>query len=164
MSYLKKNEYYFNTKSGLKDTKYFIERYQAKSVLDYGCGYTDLKIDNLSKYDPFIEEYKVLPEGKFDLVFCHNVLNQIRQDDLSNTIQKVYDIAEKAVVFNIQFPGMYKTRLMWYINIMENLNLNIKETTTIKLQEFEALLNTDLTPRDPSWDLENIVFYVLLEK
>ena len=164
MSYLKKKDYFFNTEDGLRSTKYFVDRYQAKNILDYGCGYTDLQLDNLSKYDPFVEECKVLPDGKFDLVFCHNVLNQVSIDDLSRTIQKVCDLAEKAVVFNIQFPGMYKLRKSWYIDIMESLNLNIKDTTTIKLEEFEALLGIDLTPRDPSWDLPNLVFYILVEK
>ena len=54
------------------------------SILDYGCGRSDLLahfwLDGdrvLERYDPALTEYNVMPEGKIDLVICCDVMEHI---------------------------------------------------------------------------------------
>lgn len=92
--------------------KAIIDKYDVKSILDYGCGkgkqYQNVDEDsgqNLEqywgvstvKYDPGVGEYEREPVGKFDLVICVQVLGSIPTQDLSWVIDKLYGHANKAV-------------------------------------------------------------------
>lgn len=55
-----------------------------KSILDFGCGRSDLAVHfwldgarRIEHYDPAIGKYKRMPEGKFDLVFCLDVMEHV---------------------------------------------------------------------------------------
>lgn len=55
-----------------------------RSILDYGCGRSDLAAHfwrdgerRISRYDPAIGKYKVMPEGRFDLVLCCDLMEHI---------------------------------------------------------------------------------------
>ncbi len=68
------------------------------SILDYGCGRSDLVAhfwadgDRLiAKYDPAIAEFSTLPERNagFDLVICCDVLEHIRMDDVDRVLAEI---------------------------------------------------------------------------
>ena len=54
------------------------------SILDYGCGRSDLAVHfwrdgerRIAHYDPAIGKYKVMPEGRFDLVIACDLMEHI---------------------------------------------------------------------------------------
>jgi hypothetical protein len=84
----------------------------SKTILDYGCGkavqYFKENIHNEyfygimpSLYDPAIEEYSNLPNGKFDMVICTDVLEHIEEADVPYVIKEIYSKAEKFVYLGI---------------------------------------------------------------
>lgn len=55
-----------------------------KSILDYGCGRSDLASHfwrdgerKIERYDPAIGKYKVMPEGRFDIVFACDLMEHV---------------------------------------------------------------------------------------
>lgn len=61
-----------------------VQRVKPKSILDYGCGRSDLAAHfwrdgerTIARYDPAIGKYKRMPEGKFDIVFCCDLMEHI---------------------------------------------------------------------------------------
>lgn len=90
-----------------------IKNHSAQSVLDYGCGkntlYTTMhkyyhpllkKID-FTSYDPCIPQYSHLPDKKFDIVVCTDVLEHVEPEYLNETISHVLTLAKKAVFINV---------------------------------------------------------------
>lgn len=78
-----------------------------KMILDYGCGRSDLSshfwLDGariIKRYDPAIGKYKVMPAGKFDIVFCLDVMEHI---PMAFVEQVLYEIKTKGsiVLFSI---------------------------------------------------------------
>lgn len=89
---------------------------QATSALDYGCGkglqygIPDPKTgavleDQLGfpvyKYDPAVPAFDELPRGKFDLVWCTDVLGCVPKRDLKWVIDQIYGFASKAVLISL---------------------------------------------------------------
>ena len=61
-----------------------VKERKPKSILDYGCGRSDLAAHfwrdgerRIARYDPAIGKYKVLPEGQFDLVFACDLMEHV---------------------------------------------------------------------------------------
>ena len=90
----------------------FISVTQSKTILDYGCGkavqYSKENIHNdyfhgimPALYDPAVEQYSVLPDGKFDMVICTDVLEHIEEQDLEPVIAEIYSKADKFVYLGI---------------------------------------------------------------
>ena len=90
----------------------FISVSQSKTILDYGCGkavqYFKENIHNdyffgimPTLYDPAVEEYSVLPEGKFDMVICTDVLEHIEEDIIDSVLSEIFSKAEKFVYIGI---------------------------------------------------------------
>ena len=90
----------------------FIVVSNSKTMLDYGCGkaaqYFKENIHNdyfysimPSLYDPAVEQYSVLPEGKFDMVICTDVLEHIEEQDIPSIIQEIYSKANNFVYLGI---------------------------------------------------------------
>lgn len=74
------------------------------TILDYGCGRSDLAAHfwrdghrRIERYDPAIPAYKRMPEGKFDLVFCCDVMEHIPMVDVERVLREVRDKGDKAV-------------------------------------------------------------------
>lgn len=75
-----------------------------KSVLDYGCGRSDLvnKLDIPLKYryDPAIPEYNNKPPTTVDLVTCTDVLEHIPEDELDDFMEDIKSCGRK-FFFNV---------------------------------------------------------------
>ena len=109
--------------------KDLVDRYGAKTILDYGCGkgtqwaepalfvhhnpdtpmmFKDfLDVDTVYQYDPCLENFATLPtkDTKFDIVVCTQVLTYIPDDDLTWVKQLLMSYTGKAC-----FIGMHNVR------------------------------------------------------
>lgn len=90
----------------------FLPQNKIESILDYGCGkaiqYYKENIHEThfygimpSLYDPAVEEYSVLPQGKFDAVICTDVLEHVEEEHVQEVIAKIYSKADKFVYLGI---------------------------------------------------------------
>lgn len=66
------------------------------SILDYGCGRSDLVAHfwkdgarRVEKYDPAIPQYKDMPEGSFDCVLCTDVMEHIPMTDVDRVLSDI---------------------------------------------------------------------------
>lgn len=81
----------------------------AKTVLDYGSGKgyawtehglgADLGLEAVWCYDPAVTEHCILPDGKFDLVTCVDVLEHVPEAELPHALKSIFDRATKATFF-----------------------------------------------------------------
>lgn len=92
--------------------KGIIDRFSARTMLDYGCGWGKQYqerdpqtgqslaeywgIDPV-KFDPGVPHFQQEPAGKFDLVICVQVLGSIPVADLPAIIDRLYGHANKAI-------------------------------------------------------------------
>lgn len=74
------------------------------SILDYGCGRSDLAAHfwrdgerTIARYDPAIGKYKLIPEGKFDIVFCCDVMEHIPMSAVDRVLAEVHDKSATAL-------------------------------------------------------------------
>mgnify|MGYP000520649013 CR=1 FL=1 len=79
-----------------------VDKLKPNSILDYGCGVSPLldmikNVDHKAWYDPALELYNKLPEGKFDLVLCADVLEHIPEDLLDEFFLKIEEKSENAI-------------------------------------------------------------------
>lgn len=75
-----------------------------RSILDYGCGYSDLLAyfwndgkRYLCKYDPAIPKYKQLPSRRFDMVICCDVMEHVLMHDVDRVLLEMREKAAKAI-------------------------------------------------------------------
>ena len=66
------------------------------SVLDYGCGRSDLLAHfwadgrrRLAWYDPAVPGCQEMPDGEFDLVLCNDVLEHVRMQDVGRVLAEL---------------------------------------------------------------------------
>jgi len=106
-----------------------MDKYNAKTVLDYGCGkgqqYTDvvpyilpnkqltepmtfqtrINAESVYKFDPCVEKFEIEPVGeKFDAVICTQVLGSIPDADISWLRDKLLNYATKFVFIGLHKP------------------------------------------------------------
>jgi len=79
-------------------------RRKPASVLDYGCGRSDLVAHfwadggrRIAKYDPAIPGCELLPEGAFDLVLCCDVLEHVLMADVDKVLSEIREKSRHAV-------------------------------------------------------------------
>ncbi len=77
------------------------------TILDYGCGRSDLVAHfwkdggrRISRYDPAIPTYSTLPPGGFDLVLCNDLMEHILMRDIDNVFREIKSKSKK-VIFTI---------------------------------------------------------------
>lgn len=66
------------------------------SILDYGCGRSDVAAHfwndgrrRIARYDPAIPGCETMPEGEFDLVLCCDVMEHIRLEDVGRVLAEI---------------------------------------------------------------------------
>lgn len=79
-----------------------------KSILDYGCGRSDLVAHfyldgkrRIARYDPAINAHKTMPDGKFDFIICLDVMEHIPMAAVDNVLREIRHKAAKAALFSI---------------------------------------------------------------
>ena len=91
-----------------------------KTLLDYGCGKAipydkerckevDLRnpiqelcsLESFDLYDPAYEKYATLPDKKYDIVVCTDVLEHIAEQDLDYVLTQILSRSNKVVFLNI---------------------------------------------------------------
>lgn len=84
-----------------------VRRKAPTSILDYGCGRSDLVAHfwldgarKIARYDPAIPRFKDMPEGEFDLVLCCDVMEHIPMASVERVLREVL-AKGKASVFTI---------------------------------------------------------------
>ena len=110
--------------------KSLIERTDAKTILDYGCGkgrqYRPLVIkdshgenwpsvidfwdvEEIACYDPCYETYSKLPEGAFDGVISTDVLEHCPEQDVPWIVEEIFAYARRFVFANVAcYPARKK--------------------------------------------------------
>ena len=97
-----------------------VKENNCKTLLDYGCGKAipydkdrckevDLrhpiqKLCNLKSfdlYDPAYEKYATLPDKKYDIVVCTDVLEHIAEQDIDYVLTEILSHSNKIVFLNI---------------------------------------------------------------
>ena len=97
-----------------------VKENNCKTLLDYGCGKAipydkdrckevDLrhpiqKLCNLKSfdlYDPAYEKYATLPDKKYDIVVCTDVLEHIAEQDIDYVLTEILSRSDKIVFLNI---------------------------------------------------------------
>ena len=97
-----------------------VKENDCKTLLDYGCGKAipydkdrckevDLrhpiqKLCNLKSfdlYDPAYEKYATLPDKKYDIVVCTDVLEHIAEQDIDYVLTQILSRSNKVVFLNI---------------------------------------------------------------
>jgi len=102
-----------------------IQRYNAKSILDYGSGkgtqyQYEVKlpdgsmgltkdywgVDSITCYDPAYQPFSTLPIGRFDAVISTDVMEHCPEQDIPWILDEMFRYAEKFVFVNIAcFPA-----------------------------------------------------------
>ena len=77
---------------------------QPVSILDWGCGRSDLVAHfwnegrrRIAKYDPAIPQFKRLPEGQFDLALVCDVMEHILLCDVERVLEEIKTKARDAI-------------------------------------------------------------------
>jgi len=168
------NRYVYVTPNGIKDIYNFCKIYKTISILDYGCGFDysyekdgshQKKITanmNVTRYDPFVEEYSVHPSQASDIVVCNNVLNAIEPDFFDEVMENIYNLTNKAVICNIIVPGMHISTAEEFIKKIAKSKFTIKEFTYKTLNEWKNIVGGVAHVSDD--DRDKKVLYMLLEK
>lgn len=109
--------------------RYLMDKYDAKTVLDYGCGkgnqyidvvpyilpntqltepmtfQTRINAESVYKFDPCVEKFEIEPLGqKFDAVICTQVLGSIPDVDMPWLRDKLMNYATKFVFIGLHNP------------------------------------------------------------
>ncbi len=90
-----------------------MEKYQAKDVLDYGCGKGNLgeKLKKLGievmNYDPAIPEFSKDPTPA-DLVVCTDVMEHVEPEFVDEVLDHIKSLSRKAAYFVIAFTESKK--------------------------------------------------------
>ncbi len=147
--------------------KYIIDRFDIKTILDYGCGrgkqYTNVDEETgqtleqywgnpvVTKYDPCVRWFKQEPVGKFDLVICIQVLGSIPVVDKPWVVDRLYGFASKVVFVaeRLVIPGkeIYKSmqkemgygmsRAQW-LDLLRKPESDIHLFTSLKSEEYKS--------------------------
>lgn len=89
----------------LPEIKELIERYECKTVLDYGCGkathHKKNTLGEVTLYDPYYEPYSKKPEGTYDMVICTDVMEHVPEDEVGKVLAELINYADKVLFLAI---------------------------------------------------------------
>ena len=81
-----------------------VRRLEPRSIVDYGCGRSDLVAHfwgdgrrRLARYDPAIPAFKTMPEGRWDLALCCDVMEHIRLEDVDRVLREIRALSRRAI-------------------------------------------------------------------
>lgn len=99
-----KQYYGASAKLYLKEVGDVVRNLNPNSILDYGCGRSELAIyfwkdgqRRIERYDPAISDFKSMPEGQFDLVICCDVMEHIPVANIDQVFKDIRSKSPKAV-------------------------------------------------------------------
>lgn len=159
--------------------KGLVDRFEAKTILDYGAGWGQQYLERDAetgqslaemwgvdpfKYDPGVPHFQTEPVGKFDLVICVQVLGSIPTSDLSAIIDRLYAHAGKAVyvaervglqphkpIFDDMKAEMpHGQPVEWWIEMLRRPDADGKP------KMIAAFRNQDQTTGWPGWRIEEL--------
>lgn len=108
-----------------------LDKLTPSSVLDYGSGY-GLAIDHLKKkypnikfvkYDPFVPEYSIRPQEKFDLVVSHRVLRIVEPEFKEQVVQDMYNLTKGHLVLSILLYEVDGISYSWWTELLSKYNI-----------------------------------------
>lgn len=82
-------------------------------ALDYGCGKAwfwnlehwkailDNDLRSIKLYDPAIPEYEEIPEGRYDMVICTDVLEHIHPEQTNDFLKTLFLYSRRALFLNV---------------------------------------------------------------
>lgn len=87
----------------------FIPEINAESILDYGCGQGQLKLEiekrgsniRVYEYDPAIPEKSIPNCTRCDLIVCTDVMEHIEPEKVINVLAHIYGLSKRGAFFNI---------------------------------------------------------------
>jgi hypothetical protein len=119
------------------------KKYGIGYALDYGCGKGDLKrcVPELAwnEYDPAIAEFSRIPQGRYEMVFCGDVLEHIEPEKLNNVLEHIFGLIDKVGLFVVntlqggrKLPdGSFAHRIVesneWWIEKLKQFSRNTFE-------------------------------------
>lgn len=128
----------------VEDIAAIVKRYNAKTLLDYGCGkglqYTEAKAHEAwggimpTLYDPHVEKFSVKPVGNFDLVICTDVLEHVPEEEIEGVL-KAIGLMRAANTFLVICTRPAKKNLPDGRNC--HLTVKNKEWWMLKIMSFE---------------------------
>ena len=80
----------------LEQIAHQVRELNPQSILDYGCGRSDLVAHfwkdgarRIEKYDAAIPIYETMPKGRFDLVICCDVMEHVLMADVDQVLREI---------------------------------------------------------------------------
>jgi 2-polyprenyl-3-methyl-5-hydroxy-6-metoxy-1,4-benzoquinol methylase len=95
----------------------FYEKWQPKTVLDYGCGKGAI-LNHLREtlpstiwhgYDPAVDEFRKIMNAQYNCVFSNDVLEHIEPNCLDSVLDHIWSLAEKNLWLRIDTKPARKT-------------------------------------------------------
>jgi len=135
-----------------------VKEYKVKSILDYGCGkatwwnwgYWRAMFDNyqgsVTLYDPAVSRYDKLPDKRFDLVICTDVLEHVHPDDTQLVVDRLVRYTRRHLFCCIALTPAKKT-----FSDGTNLHINLKtkeeweKLFADSVKEYEEKSNSHIT-------------------
>lgn len=75
-----------------------VQKQAPASILDYGCGRSDLSAHfwldgkrRIERYDPAIGAFKLIPRGRFDMVLCCDVMEHIPMMSVDRVLKEIHE-------------------------------------------------------------------------
>lgn len=92
------------TELHLENVAAVVRELKPRSILDYGCGRSDLVAHfwrdgerQIARYDPAIPQFKQMPEDRFDLVLACDVMEHIPLADVDRVLSEIRSKSARAV-------------------------------------------------------------------
>lgn len=134
----------------IPEIKLIIQKTNTKSIIDFGCGkamaykrkinfdkttYPNIKefwnLDNITLYDPGVEEYSSYPQERTDGLICTDVIEHITSEDVINFIHSLYKLSKKFVFLVIATKPASK-----FFKDGRNIHLTLKSN-----REWDVIFN-----------------------